>query len=218
MQPLLPPVPPTAPPLREAVGEKSPIPELSSAVASVGCADKMPGPDGVVRFLPIWVQDRGRMVPQLGFSLACLYLGCDPRQVQIAGDSVIIPRENAPPIVIPTWQQRGSDGKVIGTLMDIPMFGVRNGWDTMYDYPSHKSKTAHMPIGAVWEVVETRQRLRANNHVADIAMFTLLRRDRSLSGRCLQDPAARSRQHARAAGDDPRKTQRCLPQAADRSL
>jgi class 3 adenylate cyclase len=173
MQRLLPPVPPTAPPLRAAAGEKAPIPELSNAVASVGCADNMAGHDGITRFLPIWVEDRGRMVPQLGFSLACLYVGCDPRNVKVDGDTVTIPREGAPAIVIPTWRQRGTDGKIIGTLMDVPMFGTRD-WQTMYDYPSHKSKAAHMPIGSVWEVVETRQRLRANNHIADTAMLDFL--------------------------------------------
>lgn len=173
MKRLMPPVPQGAPPLRTAIAEKPLLPELSQAVGGIGCADNMPGGDGVSRWLPLWVRDRDRTVPQLGLSLACAYLGCSPQDVKVFKDRVVIPRADGPAIVIPTFTRAGADGKLVGTLIDIPMLGTGD-WETMYDYPSHTAISHHLPVSAVWEVVETRQRVRSNNRSADGAMIEFL--------------------------------------------
>jgi class 3 adenylate cyclase/CHASE2 domain-containing sensor protein len=153
-------------PVLQSRDELYTIPQLARSATSTGFVDFIPYSDGVVRSMPLVVQDpRGRLTPQLGLALACAYLGIAPNDVEVFPDRVIL-RPGPSPIVIPTQEQWTASFGDVGCLMNIPMAGTGE-WLTMYDYPAHAKPTQHLPVVSVWDACQSRERLRKNNAVAD---------------------------------------------------
>lgn len=157
------PVPAGLPPLLSQETEESPIPALAKAAAYSGFVELWQADDGKVRFLPLWIVDRGRMVPQMGLALACAQLGVDTNDLKLAPDSVTIPLPHGDDIVIPVYTRH--DREDVGMLMDIPWFGNKD-WQTMYDWPNHKESAQHVPMTEVWDICRIEPDIEDNNRQA----------------------------------------------------
>src|SRR5690606_7881459 len=131
------------PPLLSTREELAPIPELGNAAAGLGFFDNLPMGDGMVRYMPLWIEHYGRIYPQVGLALACATLGVKIDDVQINPDGVVIPAPDGRRIEIPTQVRSTTRGRA--AQMAIPWFGVGD-WMTMYDHPAHRQSSQHVPI------------------------------------------------------------------------
>src|ERR1043165_8549087 len=119
------------------------------------------------RAVPLWVQGRGKLYPQMGFSLACASLGVPMEKVRVSDTEVVIPRTIEPDIVLPVRTYRSLKlNRKVGMLMDIPWFGSSD-WETMYDWPNYDRRAQHLPALKVWDVVRDRKIAVHNNQLAD---------------------------------------------------
>ncbi len=86
-----PPVPPALQPhIRRAWTETFPLDKLARAAKGVGIVTFEPDPaDGVLRDLPLVADVRGRIVPHLGFAVACDQLGIDLRSLRAIGPGLL---------------------------------------------------------------------------------------------------------------------------------
>lgn len=158
-------LPPDAPPIRRCSEVMAPLPELAEAAKGCGFIDFL-DPEGVVRFLPLWTNDRGGLVPQMALALACVYLDVDPRSVRVTDKQIVLQPPGKPPIYIPVRTVLSAQSGRVADMMEIPLFG--NGdWLTMYDYPGHRQPKQHETILKAWDVTDTRRRIRENNRRAD---------------------------------------------------
>ena len=151
-----------------------PILPISRASAYSAFVDYLPdSSDGVVRSVPLVANFRGGWLPHMGLAAACAMLDVDVHQLRFTRDSVIIPRPGHD-IVIPVSTRKGTLIGDVGMLMQVPMFGRRNGWLTMYDYPSHRQTAQHISVYEVWRACQTRRRIAHNESVADSALVAAL--------------------------------------------
>ena len=58
--------------------------------------------------------------------------------------------------------------------MNVPMFGKKDGWETMYDFPLHRTRAQHMSMYEPWFACETRRRIAKNEKLADNALIRAL--------------------------------------------
>jgi class 3 adenylate cyclase len=151
-----------------------PIPPLASTAAMTGFVDPLQQSDGVVRLLPLWVEYRGRLYPQMGFALACMAMDIDVQKVKIEKERVILPRPGGPPLIVPTRAITIGTGRTYGNFMDLPFFGRPRDWLTSYDYPAHRRPAQHLPITLVTDIIEARDKLAHNNEFADIVLLYFL--------------------------------------------
>jgi class 3 adenylate cyclase/CHASE2 domain-containing sensor protein len=170
-------VPTDVPDLLSASAEDPPLETLTSAIwrgrtagqgGMIGSAtvpkDEL-STDGVVRFVPLLINDRGHMLPQFGLALACMMLNVDPTsraELQIGPDQIVLNPPGGKQVVIPvfTYHRRGELGDV-GATFAIPWFGGSD-WRSMYEWPPGTSITNHYPITLATAIVEKRSYLRIN--------------------------------------------------------
>ncbi|MEZ0266572.1 MAG: adenylate/guanylate cyclase domain-containing protein, partial [Phycisphaerae bacterium] len=157
--------------------ELAPIREFSLAAAHGGYVDYLQTNDaGAVRAIPLAVNYRGRLFPQMDLVLACAALDVDPRTVKFAPDAVVIPK---PPgrdadIRIPVRPVYSpSFGRPVGLFMDVPVRGTPR-WEYIFDHKRHQKSELHVSMAAVWDVRLTRERIARNNENLDRALRTLL--------------------------------------------
>ncbi|HEV2296329.1 MAG TPA: CHASE2 domain-containing protein [Tepidisphaeraceae bacterium] len=163
-------------PLMAATGEQASLAEFAAAARYCGFVDYLPFSDGVLRSVPLWVEHRGRLVPQAGFALACATLGVDandPRQVSLAENQIVLRPASAEPIVVPVSVVRTRLGRR-GMFFDVPWFGGRR-WESMYGSDEQGRAKRHISINAPRELWLKRQRAARNNLAADEAATALLR-------------------------------------------
>ena len=149
-----------------------PIARFSEAAGATGFVYYDPDPDGAVRSIPLWVEHRGAIFPQLGLALACRYLGVDVSQAIISKHHIVLPRpvEQGGNIVIPVRRRRFEKlDRSYDLVMDLPYFGATEQWATMYD-PQRRTSVQHMPISIVWQITETRRQIIGNNVAVDDAI------------------------------------------------
>jgi class 3 adenylate cyclase/CHASE2 domain-containing sensor protein len=183
------------------VTEMPPIRLLAQASGATGFVYYEPDEDGVVRSVVLWTDNDGSLFPQLGLALACTFLDVNVQDVRLNHDAVIIPRtpRDGGEIVLPVHHRRYEKlGQTYGMNFDLPWFGDVDEWDTMYD-PEHQSIKQHLPVNAVWRIIETSGRMRLNNRTADDAIKVIYevchpdRRDAFLANPLpLDDPTARA--------------------------
>jgi class 3 adenylate cyclase len=167
------PLPAGAPDLFPAKLKYAPIEPLGAAVRGGGFVDYPQSADGKVRAVPLFVESKGVMYPQLGLALACAALDVDPRAIRLTGDSLVIPRRGQKDLVVPV--HKIASGDLLRVDRDVPMaanvswFGGRD-WERMYDAPRHEETKQHVPIAFVWDACLSRQKIIENNRKADIAM------------------------------------------------
>jgi len=139
-----------------------PIHPLAAAADTTGFVDYAADSDGLVRAVPLWINRRGKVFPQLSLSLACAMWDVPLSEVKVEPDAVIIPRDTGGPVRIPTSNRRFPDlDQTASHVMSVPWFGPAERWTAMYD-PQGESAAQHVAIGRVYEPVEIRQRLEAN--------------------------------------------------------
>jgi adenylate cyclase len=59
-------------------------------------------------------------------------------------------------------------------LMAIPWSGKQEGWPNMYDYPNYRAHAQRISIYSVWQLIEAKRRLIANERASDLALFDAL--------------------------------------------
>lgn len=150
------------PPLLTSKEDDVTIPALINAAAYCGCVDYLPLSDGVVRYVPLWILHRDRLLPQAGFALACAYLGVDIHSVRIEPEQVVIPRPGNQDIVIPVHTVQSAARGELGLFMDIPWIGSGD-WQTIFDFPSHQLARQHLPVTRIWDICELGRQIKRNN-------------------------------------------------------
>lgn len=160
----------TYPPL-PAKGHQAPLAPFGKAAVATGFVNYLPLGDGSVRTVPMYAEYRGRLYPQVGLVIACLMLQADPKLIAIHDDYLSIPRAGGEPIRLPVHAHHVRDaGRTFGLFMDIPWVGTSD-YTRMYDYPEHRRQVNHLSMNLVWDVVQTRDRMRRNVvEVGDTAM------------------------------------------------
>jgi class 3 adenylate cyclase len=163
---------PGLPPLLTRRQEQElPIPELSEAAKFSGYVDFWPPDNTKIRSIPLWVIDRGRLMPQMGLAIACAQLGVSTNDLQLTADRITIPCPDGRKIEIPVYTRATRD-ETAGMLMDIPWFGNAD-WKTMYDWPSHRLPAAHLPMTRVWDICQIESEIIKNNRSAFDAVCNL---------------------------------------------
>lgn len=163
---------PGDPPMLSAESEKAPLAPFSEAAGGTGFVDYVADSDGIVRRIPLLAEHRGRVVPQVAFVIACKLLGADPASARVEPGKVIIPCPDGHQVEIPVrTQTQTTTGEKIGPLMTLPFIGGRE-WETMFD-PAHKQQTLHVPMNAVWSVIETQDAIILNNGNADESLVNV---------------------------------------------
>ena len=154
---------------------QTPLPELARVAASTGFVNIIPDEDGVVRRVPLLIEDQGHLYPQLGLSLACLMLGVDQTKVTIQPDRIVIPSRDGNVRVVPLHSYISTSmGRSVGMFMHLPWFGKKNHWETMYDPPNHASQIQHLPASQIWAIRQWQERLDLNLVSAQEAIKAIL--------------------------------------------
>jgi class 3 adenylate cyclase len=165
--------------------EAEPSPPLISlvrATASSGFVDYLPDySDGKVRSVPLLLQSRGRVYPQLALSLACMMYGSDSKDIRLEGDAVVIPRPHDTGIRLPVRTEYSSALKQsAGALFYVPWFGPKD-WQSMYgrsrqsgNQKSFSDLRQHVSLVSVWNIVEIRRRIETNTAGRNKALLACL--------------------------------------------
>jgi class 3 adenylate cyclase/CHASE2 domain-containing sensor protein len=160
------------PPLLTTSDEIAPIAVLGRQAGGSGFVNCIEDPDGVLRRIPMLIQHRDQIVPQVGLVIACKLLGADLNDAQIKSDRLEIKCPDRRVIDIPLMtREQSNTGAPIGALIDIPFFGGHD-WQTMYD-PQRKERKLHVPMNLVWQVFQTRDAIELNSKTADRAIGDL---------------------------------------------
>jgi class 3 adenylate cyclase/CHASE2 domain-containing sensor protein len=177
------------PPLARFESEQAPIPQLSRVAAAGGFVDYLQKDEGnVIRSMPLYVDYRGHLFPQMDLALACAVLNVDLHTIKLLPDRIIIPK---PPgrdrdIVIPVRTKYSATfGHDVGMIFDIPVRG-RSDWETIYDDKNYAKPELHIPIPFIWEARTIRQRIARNNSSIDKAISMIL--DDDAPWKLAQDP------------------------------
>ncbi len=171
------PIPEGMGPLATYSGELASIAPLTEAAAYGGYVDYLQtGRGGTVRAIPLLVNFRGQLFPQMDLSLACAVLGVDIRTIRIARDEIVIPRPpgRSADIRIPVRAMHADQfGGDVGMFAYVPVRGNKD-WETIFDHPSHQKPELHVSMAAVWDVYLMRDRLARNNANIDRALRVIL--------------------------------------------
>jgi CHASE2 domain-containing sensor protein len=150
-----------------------PLAPFSDAAAECAFANYDIFDNATVRSIPLYVQYKNRLYPQMGLAVACVMLGANPAQARFEGSNVVIPAPGKP-IVIPTYTYHSSAlGRDVPLIAAVPWFGTRD-WETMYDWPSHKTTAGHISIAAIWDICTARQVIESNARNIDLAIAFIL--------------------------------------------
>ena len=157
--------------------EDAPLAPLSRAAAGVGFVDYAQSADGKVRSVPLLLTHDGQAYPQLGLALAWATLGVKPQEVKADGKAVVIPRGGLGDLRVPVRTLHSRDllgvGKDVPLAADVSWFGGTD-WATMYDAPAYRVPRQHVPMTALWDAVQIRRRIAANNENAERTMANML--------------------------------------------
>jgi CHASE2 domain-containing sensor protein len=172
------PLPPLPLPPVHGTLDTVPAPIFSAAAADVAFTNYDIFDNATVRSIPLFVEYKNRLYPQIGLAIACVMLKADPRQVRFENSHVIIPAPGRE-ISIPTYNYHSKTlGAEVPFIAAVPWFGTKD-WETMYDWPAHKTNTAHVSIANVWEICSQVDRLKTNCLNIDKAISHILDNDRA---------------------------------------
>jgi class 3 adenylate cyclase len=198
-------IPPGLPPLLSSDKSIPPIPALARVAANTAFFDYPTEKDGKVRRVPLFVEHDGRMVPQIGLSLAAAMLGVKTEALTIRADRVEIPRDSTSRIVLPVYSiYSDTYGRQIPMIFDIPWFGSAD-WETMYE----RVGAPHRSLNVLWDIRQTREKIIKNNRQALDALGYIYRKyppDKPKSVETifanLEDPQAGQTEMRAALADD----------------
>jgi serine phosphatase RsbU (regulator of sigma subunit) len=150
-----------------------PLAQYSNVAADCAFANYDIFQNATVRSIPLFVQYKNLLYPQMGLATACVMLGANPAAVQFQGSNVIIPTAGKP-IVIPTFTYHSNAlARGVSLIAAVPWFGTRE-WETMYDWPAHLDSAAHISIAAIWDICSLRQIIASNASTIDLAIANIL--------------------------------------------
>jgi len=164
------------PPLLHCSNAQPPVAVIGDAAQFAGFVNYLPLDDGVVRRMPLWVEYRGKLVPQIGFLLACAMLDVDVtdgRQVELSADRIIIHPPHDAPIVIPVRTYPTAEYGEVGMQINIPWAG-RKGWRSLYGTDADGNPRRHLSMNIVWDLCNKRDAIVINGRNADLALDLLL--------------------------------------------
>ena len=170
------PIQPGLPPLLHCTDAQAPIAAIGNAAQFIGFVNYLPIDDGVVRRVPLWVEYRGRLVPQFGFLLACAMLDVDVRdgrQVELMAERVVIRPPHETPIVIPVRTYTADAYGEVGMQINVPWAG-RMGWKSLFGLDADGNPRRHLSLNIVADLCDKRRAIETNNRNADNAIRFLL--------------------------------------------
>lgn len=153
-----------------------PIPDFTRAAASAAFVTYNKGGDGIMRRVPLVMNVDGRAGLSLGAALAVRWLGTDYNDLRLTADALIIPIPGGGERVVPLRKYRFETlPRTTGGVLDLPWFGPAgaNTWIAPYDPPDGPIRHT-VSVSELWQSVQLRQRLAANNHSLRTAYLTLL--------------------------------------------
>jgi CHASE2 domain-containing sensor protein len=156
-------------------GQLSVVPTatFTSVAAGCGITNYDIFKNATIRSVPLFAEYNNQLYPQMGLALACVMLGADPKAAKFDGSNVIIPAPGRT-ITIPTYSYHsGALDADVPLIAAIPWFGTAD-WQTMYDWPTHRSSAGHVSIVAVWGVYQALENIKINCANIDIAISNLL--------------------------------------------
>lgn len=143
----------------------APLVKFADAAATSGFVDYVEASDGdsKVRFVPLWVNFDGAMLPHVSVAMACAFRGLSISEVQFYENKVVFPASPGfSKLEVPVRTLHRENRESVPLVADIPWFGGRK-WEAMYDVPEHKSSKQHLSLRAVLNVIEARQLLEQNS-------------------------------------------------------
>jgi class 3 adenylate cyclase/CHASE2 domain-containing sensor protein len=145
-----------------APADNASIVRLSSASVAAGFVDYPTSRDGIIRGVPLWMEYRGRLVPQFGFAAACRQLDVDPADVEIHADRLVLKPPGGAPIDVRVHRYRSEKFGDVGYYFDVPLFGG-DAWEATFDYPEHREYGRQIAsVNKVWRIVQADQHWREN--------------------------------------------------------
>lgn len=145
------------------------LPEFTEAAKATAFFTYIKDGDGLMRHVPLLINERGRVSVSLGLGLALQTLGLSPDTVHVTRSTVILGSDaNAIKIPVRDLYFPSTSTQVAG-VFDIPWFGKAGpyAWQEMYD------REQSVSVAEIWKVVDLRRRIRENNRQLREACLTL---------------------------------------------
>lgn len=180
------PVPASIDPLLPTQIKAMPVAKLGEVIAGSGYADvELNQP--VIRWMPLLVQHDNRIFPQFGFAFACLLADVELKNIRISAKQLELPGRDGVRIIPVHNQYSPTYGRPIPLFVSVPWFGASR-WEYMYDAPNFTRIRQHVPIGLIWDICETRDKIIRNNRSIDLAVETVLGTETENRWRAAVDP------------------------------
>lgn len=120
----------------------------AEAARGLGAVNFSPDIDGGVRRVPVVIEYQDRLVPHLGFALACDVLGLDASRMELTPRRVlVVPRRDGSPACEAPLDAHGS--------LIIPWTATAKDWRQGLDYP-------HISAAKVWSLAEKQEEINRN--------------------------------------------------------
>jgi CHASE2 domain-containing sensor protein len=146
-----------------------PLPIFSKHAGSCGFVNCDLFPSATLRSLPMLVEADNRLYPQFGLAFGCAIIGADFHKARVEAHRLIIPKPDGTAVEIPIHEVYSQTLKRnFAGIADISWFGTGD-WFTMYDWPNHREKKAHLSLNTVWDICKTADKIRRNNRIFDLA-------------------------------------------------
>jgi class 3 adenylate cyclase/CHASE2 domain-containing sensor protein len=154
-----------------------PLAEFAQQSAAAAFVTYNKGGDGIMRRVPLVMNSEGQASMSLGLALALKALDVRLQDVEVRSDSLRIPTR-AGVIEVPMRAYRFSAlTRETDGVLDIPFIGRAGGseWLAMYDPPGASGADIRhtLSISRVWQSVQLRSRIAANNLRLREAVLTL---------------------------------------------
>lgn len=147
------------------------------------------GGDGIMRRVPLVMNAEGRASMSLGLALALKTLGVKPSEVSLRDNLLVIPAP-AGDIRVPLRRFRFNELKrETAGVLDLPFIGRPGAstWLAMYDEPGDEPRFT-VSASKLWQAVQVRARIAANNASLREAALTMLGETNSPQQRRTWDP------------------------------
>lgn len=146
---------------------------LSAPAVAAGFVDYQPPRDGITRAVPLWMEYRGRLIPQFGFAVACRHLGVDPADVDVRPDRLVLRHPRRGAIEVPVHPYRSERLGDVDHYLDVPVLGGAQ-WEATFDHPDHREWKQIASVNRVWRVVQMDQLWQTNCREFDRALMDCL--------------------------------------------
>ncbi len=156
------PLQPAVPSLFQASNAVLPILRFSQAARYSGYVDYIPIGDAVVRSLPLFIEQNGKMVPAASFALACAFLNVPMETVRVTPNEVVLPLPEGIERRIPVRTVHSGSGRNAPLVMEVPWWGPEEEWSVMYDFPSYVQSSQHVGVDVAWSVIDVRRKMAQN--------------------------------------------------------